>query len=125
MMTPQQWNVALSPAKSFTECQSAVFREAVKVLRDIPADYPLSTNELADMLYPPAFAHGEGITARRRLFETLFRLAKNHMKSRTSRGAPRRVHYAGKRIFHTNNSRTICPILWHQPTEEPVTCSTH
>lgn len=111
MLTPQEWNEALSPDKHWNDRYATVAREARTVL--LASVKTLSTTELADILYPPQFMRGdEGMRARRCIFKALLKNAEKALFDCATRGPEKR-----------NKFGTVRPWRWHAPDPTKVAYS--
>ena len=113
-MKPQEWNELLAPANSWEVVNPVVAREARAHLE--LCDGTISTRDLVEALYPAAFARGDAITLRGRLYKTcLPALAKHDLADCCTRGPETPARYGRK-------GQRNHPWLWHapRPVAKPV-----
>jgi hypothetical protein len=118
-MTPDDWNALLEPANLWLMCYPVVVAEVKIALDKVPANAPLSTNDLVERLYPDKLVRGaEGSSARQRLFRALAACAEHGLATCVSR-APAEVNsYGGtmqRRVWSAEGTGTG---PWEKPGEE-------
>ena len=112
-MTPAEWNAILAKEQPWKVAYAAVER-AVKAHLDLAED-TISTNELAEALYPPQFARGDGILARARLYKAFAALARHELQAYCTRGE----------LTKSKRGVMIRPMRWHSPKEIVVKTCPH
>ena len=95
----------LSPARSMREAIELLEPHVRKYLSIVPRSEPITTDALAELIFPAALAKGEGITARSRLYRVLLSMATGPLADCAERGSVRKL--AGR-------GRPIKPWLWSQ-----------
>jgi hypothetical protein len=113
-MKPADWNELLDFGNSWEVVNPIVAREARAHLELL--DGTISTRDLVEALYPAAFARGDAITRRSRLYKTaLPALAKHDLQDCATRGPETPARYGRK-------GQKNHPWLWHapRPVSQPV-----
>lgn len=110
MLSPFDWNAALHPSVHWRTANKTVADEA-KAYLDSHNVQGIDTNALVEALYPMAKARGEGITARKRIYDGL-RAWWKHDKFADEYQTPG----TGRRFM----GRTIYPPLWHARRVVPL-----
>lgn len=105
-LTPANWNIALAPAEDWKKAYGYVAEAVIWHLQG-KIELRLTTADLVETLYPEAWARGDGITARKRIFDALRALAKHQLKDWCEPGPPRPLrHRPGK---------LVTPLIWRLP----------
>lgn len=105
-----EWSTLLHPDIPWKDAYTRVEVEARSYLQQCtdPGEQ-ITTSELVEGLFPEQFARGDGITARKRIFDALAALAKHQLGDCCTRGVPRKLKH---------RSRMVRPWLWHMPQVE-------